>query len=156
MCGGFSNILLKSTKISKKNIRRFFGVGAFLCCGITIALLPVFGYSKTLSVSIFVITGSLMGSVFLGHVACILDIAPTFAATTMSLVTFFGMPVEWLATKCVTLLLKNDENSFTNWCNIFWLMSGVYIVGGLIFGFLCSTDPQPWNYDSEEGANRVI
>lgn len=138
--------MLKSGKISKRNIRRLFGVGAHLCCGIAVALLPLIGSYTILSVVVFITMGSLMGAVFSGHIACAIDMAPSFCATIISLVTFSGMPVDWLSTRCVTLLL-HEENTFQNWSNVFWLMSAIYIVGGTLFGIFCNSDVQTWNYE---------
>ncbi|GJQ83645.1 hypothetical protein Trydic_g14355 [Trypoxylus dichotomus] len=140
----FADRLRRSGKYSTTLIRKSFTTFAIAIPALLMIVQAFFGYDAIISVTIF--TGSLFfnGAVTAGYLANGLDIAPNFSGTIFGMANTLSSLGGYISTTIVGAL-TNKNSTFNEWRNVFWVLVGVYALGGLMYLTFGSGELQPWN-----------
>ncbi|XP_050679814.1 vesicular glutamate transporter 1 isoform X2 [Leptidea sinapis] len=126
---------------SRTNVRKWFTCGAFIAQTIFIAAA---GYASTVSACVVCLTIAvgLGGFAWSGFSVNHLDIAAPHASVLMglsnSVATLPGIVSPPLAGAIVT------DKAAEQWRIVFFISSGIYLFGAVIYFLFCSAERQPW------------
>ncbi|XP_013178070.1 PREDICTED: vesicular glutamate transporter 1 isoform X1 [Papilio xuthus] len=146
VAGHLSDWLLRRGTFSRTNIRKIFNCGAFLSQ--TIFMVAAAYSSNVVACVVFLtIAVGLGGFAWSGFSVNHLDIAPPHASVLMGLsntvATLPGIISPPLAGAIVT------DRTAEQWRIVFFISSAIYLVGAIIYGWLCSAERQPWVAECE-------
>ncbi|CAH2075080.1 unnamed protein product, partial [Iphiclides podalirius] len=148
--GHLADWMLRRGTLSRTNIRKLFNCGAFLAQTI---FMVAAAYSSTVVGCIVCLTIAvgLGGFAWSGFSVNHLDIAPPHASVLMGLsntvATLPGIISPPLAGSIVT------DKSAGQWRKVFFISSAIYLLGAIVYGWLCSAERQPWVAEADGDAS---
>ncbi|XP_061715869.1 putative inorganic phosphate cotransporter isoform X1 [Cydia pomonella] len=105
--------------------------------------------------TILILTCAFETAVFSGFFVNIIDLAPNFAGTMISISNFITNVFASVAPVIAGLVLNKDVTSQHLWGNLFFIVGGIYLVTYLVYLSIGSAEVQKWN-DPEEETRRNI
>ncbi|XP_026729511.1 vesicular glutamate transporter 1 isoform X1 [Trichoplusia ni] len=150
VAGHIADWLLRRGVMSRTNIRKLFNCGAFLSQTI---FMVAAAYASTVTWCIVYLTIAvgLGGFAWSGFSVNHLDIAPPHASVLMGLsntiATLPGIISPPLAGSIVT------DKSAEQWRYVFFLSSGIYLLGAAVYGAWSSAELQPWVLELDSDAS---
>ncbi|CAF4928649.1 unnamed protein product [Pieris macdunnoughi] len=145
--------LRRSGSLSTTTARKLFTALAVGLPGILMIAQAFFGHDRIWSIAIFTLALTINGAVTAGYLGNGLDIAPNFSGTIFGIANTLSSIGGWLSTFMVGELTKH-ENTYSQWQIVFFILSGTYIFGALVFTFLGSGELQPWNSPPSDNNKR--
>ncbi|CAG9864853.1 unnamed protein product [Phyllotreta striolata] len=151
--GHFADWFLVKGILTTTQVRRIFNCSGFVAQTIfmlaaTYWLTPV---GATLCISMAVGLGAFAWAGFsINH----LDIAPQYASILMGFGNTFAT-IPGIVSPIITGYLVTDETSVVEWRIVFYISSGIYLIGAVFYGTFVSGELQDWakddgNVDSAE------
>ncbi|XP_063531911.1 vesicular glutamate transporter 1 isoform X2 [Cydia strobilella] len=147
VAGHLADWVLRKGYMSRTNVRKLFNCGAFLAQTI---FMVAASYASTVTgclVNLTIAVG-LGGFAWSGFSVNHLDIAPPHASVLMGLsntvATLPGIISPPLAGSIVT------DKTAEQWRVVFFISSAIYLLGAIVYGFLCSAERQPWVLECED------
>ena len=104
-----------------------------------------FGNDPATSVAIFTLALTLNGAVTAGYLGNGLDIAPNFSGTIFGIANTLSSLGGFLSTFMVGSITNEKSGTFAQWRIIFYILSGMYIIGAMAFAFFGTGNLQKWN-----------
>ncbi|XP_022119350.1 sialin [Pieris rapae] len=157
LCALASSVLADSLRrtgsLSTTTARKLFTALAVGLPGILMIAQAFFGHDRIWSIAIFTLALTINGAVTAGYLGNGLDIAPNFSGTIFGIANTLSSIGGWLSTFMVGELTKH-ENTYSQWQIVFFILSGTYIFGALVFTFLGSGELQPWNSPPSDNDKR--
>ncbi|XP_063620992.1 vesicular glutamate transporter 1 [Cydia splendana] len=147
VAGHLADWVLTKGYMSRTNVRKLFNCGAFLAQTI---FMVAASYASTVTGCLVYLTIAvgLGGFAWSGFSVNHLDIAPLHASVLMGLsntvATLPGIISPPLAGSIVT------DKSAEQWRVVFFISSAIYLLGAIVYGFLCSAERQPWVLECED------
>ncbi|XP_034244522.1 sialin isoform X2 [Thrips palmi] len=142
--GVIADYLKSRNKISTTAIRKTFTTFAVGIPGLLMAVQVFAGNDQIASVAIFTLALTFNGAVTAGYLGNGLDIAPNFSGTIFGMANMLSSAGGFVSTLMVgSLTYQND--SYGQWQIIFGILSGVYVLGAVIYLFLGTGELQKWN-----------
>ncbi|XP_054738585.1 putative inorganic phosphate cotransporter isoform X1 [Anastrepha obliqua] len=148
MCFVFSTI---STILSKKQCiplsvsRKLFNtIGHWVPMISLIGLAYVGADQTTLAIVLLTITVGINASTYLGFQVNHIDLSPNFAGIMMGITNCAANIMSIIAPLLVGFIVTDEKNS-NQWRIIFFIASGFYFIGNLMFIIFGSIEVQPWN-----------
>jgi len=144
VAGIIADRLLNSEKISKTMTRKIFTFIGVFTPGLLMISQVYFGDNQVWSVIIFTIALTMNGAVTGGYLGNGLDIAPNFSGTIFgmanTLSSFGGTLSSYIVGK-----LTNNNQTFEQWCIVFWILAGTYMCGAMVFLIFGTAKTLSWN-----------
>ncbi|XP_063624650.1 putative inorganic phosphate cotransporter [Cydia splendana] len=106
--------------------------------------------------TILIITCACEPAVFSGFFVNVIDLAPNFAGTIISISNFTTQVFGSMAPVVAGFVLNEDVTSQHLWAKLFFIVSGVYLVTYLIYVSIGSAEVQKWNDPEEETRKNVV
>lgn len=146
VAGHMADWFLRRGVMSRTNIRKLFNCGAFLSQ--TIFMVAAAYSSSVVGCVVFLtIAVGLGGFAWSGFSVNHLDIAPPHASVLMGLsntiATLPGIISPPLAGSIVV------DKTAEQWRIVFFISSGIYLIGAIIYFIFCSAEKQSWVIDNE-------
>ncbi|EEB20071.1 sialin, putative [Pediculus humanus corporis] len=142
---------LRSRKIlSTTNVRKLFNCTAFLSQTVFMILAASLTTPAGIIACLSVAVG-LGGFAWCGFGVNHLDIAPQHAGVLMGFSNTFGT-LPGMLSPIITGYIVHDKSA-ANWKKVFYITSGVYLVGALAYGIFASGEKQPWAEPKENGVD---
>ncbi|KAJ8316412.1 hypothetical protein KUTeg_006426 [Tegillarca granosa] len=140
--GHLADLLRERFKISTTLVRKAFTCGAFGC---QIIFMIAAGYimTKTAAVICLTIAVGLGGFAWAGFSVNHLDIAPQYASILMGLSNTFAT-IPGIVSPLITGEIVTNKADTGQWQIVFYIASGIYLLGALIFGVFASGNRQKW------------
>lgn len=136
--------LRRSGKYSTTFIRKGFTSFAVIIPAAFMIIQAFFGYDASVSVTIFTASLFFNGAVTAGYLANGLDIAPNFSGTIFGMANTLSSLGGFISTSIVAAL-TNENSTFAEWKNVFWVLVGVYGLGGIMYLVFGTGELQSWN-----------
>ncbi|KFM77915.1 Sialin, partial [Stegodyphus mimosarum] len=144
---GFASDYLRSKKnFNPTTVRKGFQLIAMMGPAITTALIPVVGCDKNSVIALLTLAMAFLGFCGGGHVSIAVEMAPHYTATIFGLVSGIGCTAGIFSPLLAGLLLDNAHASIEQWRLVFYISSGFYMFGGIIFVLWASAERQSWAY----------
>lgn len=139
-----SDYLINRKILSTHFSRKFYNsIGHWIPAIVLIGL----GYvteNTALSVTLLTITVGLNAGTYVGFMVNHMDLAPNFAGTLMAITNFAANIMSILAPLSVGVFI-DDFKDPAQWRVMFFITSGFYVVGNLLFVIFGKSDVQKWN-----------
>ena len=136
-----SDVLIRKNYLKTRTLR-YFGVGIGLGVpGITVAVLGYTTNSWILCISVLSIGIGFGSASYMGHLAAVYDISPTYSGTVYGFVNMVGNTTGFITPLVASYFTENDPHDVTGWRNLFWLSAGLYFSGTVIFPILIRIRP---------------
>ncbi|KAL4228698.1 hypothetical protein ACF0H5_011741 [Mactra antiquata] len=140
--GHFADYLRGKVQVSTEAVRKLFTCGAFF---IQVVFMIGAGYTMTKTSCMICLTiavgvgGFAWGGFSVNH----LDIAPQYASILMGLSnTFATLP--GIISPALTGAIVTEKGNAGDWQIVFYIASGVYVFGAIIYGIFASGNRQKW------------
>ncbi|XP_004520756.1 putative inorganic phosphate cotransporter isoform X1 [Ceratitis capitata] len=148
MCFVFSSIssvLNRNQCIPLPVSRKLFNsIGHWVPMVTLIALGYVSSDDSTLAIVLLTVTVGINASTYLGFQVNHIDLSPNFAGVLMGITNCAANIMSIIAPLIVGFIVT-DEHDPDQWRIIFFIASGFYLIGNLLFVIFGSTEVQPWN-----------
>ncbi|KAK7579663.1 hypothetical protein V9T40_000292 [Parthenolecanium corni] len=144
------NLLSKTVHRKMWNSIAEFGPALSLCL---LAILQT--EDSTLVTFLLVITVSLNSGVFTGFLTSHVELSPNFCGTLMGITNSLANITSILGPLCVGWLVT-DQNSKSQWGNVFYLTAAAMIVGNVVYLIFGSSEEQSWNKPSHIDSKRQV
>ncbi|XP_063384210.1 putative inorganic phosphate cotransporter [Cydia fagiglandana] len=105
--------------------------------------------------TIIILTCACETAVFSGFFVNIIDLAPNFAGTMISISNFITQVFGAMAPVVAGFVLNDDVTNQHLWAKLFFIVGGVYLVTYLVYISIGTAEVQKWN-DPEEETRRNI
>ncbi|XP_015604932.1 sialin isoform X2 [Cephus cinctus] len=139
--GQLADYLRTKEILTTTQVRKIFNCGAFVCQTI---FMTTAAFMTTATGAIFFITMAvgLGGFAWSGFSVNHLDIAPQHASVLMGIGNTFAT-IPGIVSPLLTGYIVSS-GSAEDWRTVFFISSGVYLVGAIIYGFFASGERQSW------------
>lgn len=127
--------------LTTTQVRRYFNCLGFLLQGIFM-LLAAYLLHPVWSIVCIILAVGFGALVFCGYCVNALDIAPQFASIIMGISNTFGTIPGIISPTLTGVLVKNK--TMEEWRIVFFITSGVYAVGCIVYWIWCTSELQPW------------
>ncbi|XP_039291932.1 sialin [Nilaparvata lugens] len=111
--------------------------------------LGLFDHSVTSAVTLLILAVALNSGTFIGFLVNHVDLAPNFAGVLMGITNGFSNVASILGPIIAGIILT-DETNAEEWKLIFYLSSGIYFFGNLVFVIFGTAQVQTWNDPESE------
>jgi ACS family sodium-dependent inorganic phosphate cotransporter len=156
LAGIIADRLMNSEKISKTTTRKMFTFIGVFTPGILMIMQAYFGDNQVWSVMIFTIALTLNGAVTGGYLGNGLDIAPNFSGTIFGMANTLSSFGGFLSSFIVGKLTNNNQ-TFEQWCIVFWILAATYMVGASVFLIFGTAKTLSWNSNvSKNEPNGIV
>lgn len=136
-----------SRTVSQKIFQSVACIGAGLC----LALVPLFGCNVVAIVVVLNVSMIFQSLVMGGETLSVVDIAPQHAATIYGFTNAVSGLPGFIAPQVVGLLLEQPGvNIMAQWRMMFWVTSGIFALGALIFMFGLRSEREKWTILDED------
>ena len=136
-----SDLLLKKHYIKIK-VLRYVGVGIGLGIpGVTVAALGYTTESWILCISVLSIGIGFSSALYMGHLAAVYDIAPTYSGTVYGFVNTVGNTTGFITPIVAASFTEENPRDVAGWRNLFWLSAGLYFAAFALFPVLVRIEP---------------
>ena len=128
-----SDFLLKKNYIKRSTLRY---IGCALCTGMQGVTAAALGYtteSWILCITIMTLGTGFKAFSYLGHLAAVYDIAPTYSGTLCGFVNMAGNLTGFITPLVAAAFTKHDAKDVAGWRNLFLTASGLYFLAFIIF-----------------------
>lgn len=150
-----SDILLKKNYVTIKGLR-YLGVGIGLGVpAITVAALGYTTESWILCISVLSIGIGFGSASYMGHLAAVYDIAPTYSGTVYGFVNMVGNTTGFITPLATAAFIEKDPSDIVGWRNLFWLSAGLYIAALIMFPILVRIQPASFEYETKSSQKEV-
>ncbi|EEB14003.1 sialin, putative [Pediculus humanus corporis] len=139
----------KTNKLTTTATRKIFTSFAVIVPGFLMIIQVYFGYDKIASIVIFTLALTVNGGVTAGYLSNGLDIAPNYSGTIFGLANTLSSLGGFLSTLMVGTLTQ-DNQTYQQWQIVFWILSGTYFFGGVVFLIWGTGELQDWNSPKEK------
>ncbi|XP_012272716.1 putative inorganic phosphate cotransporter [Orussus abietinus] len=140
-----SDLLIKKRVIGTGMSRKIFNsIGQYIPAIALIGLGYVRADRPTLAVTILVLAVGSNIAVYCGHHVNHMDLSPNFAGTMMGVINAVANVWAIAAPLIVSEIVKESGN-ILQWRIVFFLSSGIYVVGNTIFLLFGTAKVQKWN-----------
>ncbi|KAG4073805.1 hypothetical protein HA402_001029 [Bradysia odoriphaga] len=141
VAGYMADIFQVKGWLTTTQVRKYFNCGAFLFQTVFM-MLAAYLLHPVWSVVCIIIAVGLGAYAWCGFAVNHLDIAPRHASVLMGITNTLATIPGIVSPTLTGVLVKNkDENE---WRIVFYISSGIYLVGCVIYWFWCSGEVQPW------------
>ncbi|RNA24333.1 sialin-like, partial [Brachionus plicatilis] len=150
LSGVFSDILIKSKKFEKINIRKLCNSIGFLVPAITfIGLIYTDSSRRVLGFSMILINISFSGFQYgSGYLVNFNDIGGIYSGIIYGVANTIGNLSAFLAPFLVGIITKNKTSD--EWSHVFIISLVVYVVGSLVFLIFAKSETETWAKNSED------
>ncbi|KAH9496626.1 hypothetical protein Btru_009846 [Bulinus truncatus] len=129
--------------LSTKNTRKLVNsVGLFIPSALMFGVCYV-DSDRNLIVTLLTLAVGFSGFTMAGYSVNHLDIAPTFAGVLYGLTNTIGTTTGFIGPAILATLTHGVKNK-SQWMTFFYLTSGIFFFGGLIFLIFAEGEPQDW------------
>ena len=136
-----SDFLLKRKYIQTKGLR-YLGVGIGLGVpALTVAALGYTTESWVLCISVLSIGIGFGSASYMGHLAAVYDIAPSYSGTVYGFVNMIGNTTGFITPLATAAFIEKDPSDIVGWRNLFWLSAGLYLAALIMFPILVRIKP---------------
>ena len=136
-----SDFLLRKNYL-KTTTLRYLAVGIGLGMpSITVAALGYTTDSWVLCISVLSIGIGFGSACYMGHLAAVYDIAPTYSGTVYGFVNMIGNTTGFITPLVAATFTEANPRDVTGWRNLFWLSAGLYIAAIAMFPILVRLRP---------------
>ncbi|XP_013197243.2 putative inorganic phosphate cotransporter [Amyelois transitella] len=154
LVGQLSDYVLRKKWLSITASRKIGNSIGMYGPAIVLVVLTYAPANATVAVSLLTLTMVLNSGHYAGYLLVHIDMAPNFASTLMGITNFFANIVGIIAPLVAGVIVK-DETNATDWQNVFYLSSAVYVVFNTIFVIFGSSERQPWNEPKERNEKEL-
>ncbi|XP_022916498.1 putative inorganic phosphate cotransporter [Onthophagus taurus] len=105
--------------------------------------------SPAVAVTLLIAAVGLNSAIFCGFQVNHMDIAPTYAGTTMGFTNGFGNIFAIVAPLVVELIVK-DESDESQWNTVFFIAGGIYVVVNIFYVIFGSGKRQNWDCQNNQ------
>lgn len=144
LSGFMADYIRKRNYFSLTTTRKIFEAIGMFGPALCILLVPFLGCDSTKVIIAFVFTLLCFGFNAAGDIAIVMDLAPDFAGILYGFTNAFGNLPAIISPYIAGLLLDKDQGSMVQWSYIFYIVSGFYFIGGIIFLLGASAEIEPW------------
>ena len=136
-----SDLLLRKNYLKTK-VLRYVGVGIGLGIpGITVAALGYTTESWILCISVLSMGIGFSSASYMGHLAAVYDIAPTYSGTVYGFVNMVGNTSGFITPLVTAAFTEENPRDVAGWRNLFWLSAGLYFSAIALFPMLVKIEP---------------
>ena len=136
-----SDLLLRKNYLKTK-VLRYVAVGVGLGIpGVTVAVLGYTTDSWILCISVLSIGIGFGSASYMGHLAAVYDIAPTYSGTVYGFVNMAGNTTGFITPIVAAAFTEGDPGDVAGWRNLFWLSAGLYFAAFAMFPMLVKIEP---------------
>ncbi|GFT99486.1 hypothetical protein NPIL_593442 [Nephila pilipes] len=146
LSGYLSDYLRTKKEMNSTKVRKGFEIFALLGPAVCTALIPAVRCDRFAAIALLTAAMAFLGLTGGGHVSIAADMAPHHAASIFGLVNSFGCTAGIFSPLVAGFLLDDAHSSVQQWSVIFYISSGFYLLGALIFLTWASAERQPWAY----------
>ena len=151
-----SDFLIKRKYVTTKSLR-YLGVGIGLGGpAITVAVLGYTTESWVLCISVLSIGIGFGSASYMGHLAAVYDIAPTYSGTVYGFVNMIGNTTGFITPLATAAFIEQDPGDIAGWRNLFWLSAGLYVAALILFPVLVRIRPSPFENVLISSRNEVV
>jgi len=141
VAGYMADIFQVKGWLTTTQVRKYFNCGAFLFQTVFMMLAALLLH-RVWSVICIVIAVGLGAYAWCGFAVNHLDIAPKYASVLMGITNTLGTIPGIVSPTLTGVLVKNK--SADEWRIVFYISSGIYLFGAVVYWFWCSGEVQPW------------
>ncbi|KAG7312255.1 hypothetical protein JYU34_001727 [Plutella xylostella] len=142
--GLLADYLITKNIMSVKFLRKSFVMFSHVLPGVMLLALTLVD-SPILAITLMIVSLGLNGALAVtGSVNC-QDLAPNFAGTIYGIGNSIGTTAGIIVPLVVAYFTESDETNIENWRPVFYIGSAVYIITGIVFMILGSTELQDFN-----------
>ncbi|GBM45612.1 Putative inorganic phosphate cotransporter [Araneus ventricosus] len=134
-----SNKHMNSTKV-RKGFEFIALMGPALCTG----LIPVARCDRVSVIALLTLAMAFLGFAGGGHVSIVADMAPHHSASIFGFVNSVGCVAGIISPMAAGFLLDNAHASVEQWSIVYYISSGFYLLGAIIFTIWGSAEKQSW------------
>ncbi|XP_059471952.1 sialin-like [Neocloeon triangulifer] len=146
LAGHLADWLRSKQFISTTAVRKLFNCGAFVS-QTTFMMLAAYLLAPLEAVACLTVAVGLGGFAWSGFSVNHLDIAPQYASLLMGLSNTFATLPGIISPALTGIIVQNK--SVEEWKIVFYIASGIYLVGAVIYAICASGERQPWAIDEE-------
>ena len=150
MSSFISDILLRKNYIKRTTLRY---IGSALCTGMQGITAAVLGYtteSWILCITVMTLGTGFKAFSYLGHLAAVYDIAPTYSGTVCGFVNMAGNLTGFITPLVAAAFTKHDAKDVEGWRNLFLTASGLYFLAFIIFPIFIRLSPAKFELKGAE------
>ncbi|XP_034952204.1 uncharacterized protein [Chelonus insularis] len=136
--------LHRENKLSVTAIRKIFNSIGLFMPGLGFIFLTQFGYDRVIFITMIFLVMTTNGAISAGYIGNTLDFAPNFSGTITGIAYTFSSLGCYFSSLMIGSLTNNNQ-TFSQWSIVFWIVSGFYMFGGFIFLIFSTGDLQKWN-----------
>uniref|UniRef100_A0A1L8DEA4 Sialin n=2 Tax=Nyssomyia neivai TaxID=330878 RepID=A0A1L8DEA4_9DIPT len=122
-------------------VRRYFNCGAFLCQTVFM-MLAAYLLDPVGTVACITVAVGFGAFAWSGFIINPLDIAPNHASVILGISNTFAT-IPGIVSPLLTGVITSDKTK-EQWQIVFYISSGIYLVGCIIYWFFCKGELQPW------------
>ncbi|GIX91610.1 inorganic phosphate cotransporter [Caerostris extrusa] len=141
-----SDYLRTKKHINSTTVRKGFEMMALIGPAVCTALIPVVRCHRVAAIGLLTGAMAFLGFTGGGHVSIVADMAPHHSASIFGLVNSVGCTAGIFSPLLAGFLLDNARSSVQQWSTVFYISSGFYLFGAVIFLMWASAEKQPWAY----------
>ncbi|XP_067632683.1 putative inorganic phosphate cotransporter [Eurosta solidaginis] len=142
---GISSVLDRNKCMSLNVSRKVFNSIGFWIPMVSLIVLGYVGANETsLAIALITVTIGINASTYLGFHGNHIDLSPNFAGILMGITNCAANIMSILAPLVVGVIVSDEKNP-DQWHIVFFIASGFYFVGNLVFIIFGSTEVQSWN-----------
>ncbi|XP_015911678.1 sialin-like isoform X2 [Parasteatoda tepidariorum] len=144
---GYASDYLRTKKhYSATKVRKSFQLFGMMGPAMCMALIPLMGCNKGMVILLLTAAMGFQGFAGGGYMSITADMAPHHSATLFGIVNGIGCTAGIFSPMVAGLLLEEAHSSIHQWGIVFYISSGLYVVGGIAFLLFASAERQPWAY----------
>ncbi|KAK0040753.1 sialin [Biomphalaria pfeifferi] len=143
LSGYLADMLRGRNILSTKNTRKLVNsIGLFIPSALMFSVCYV-DSDRNLIVALLTMAVGFSGFTMAGYSVNHLDIAPTFAGVLYGLTNTIGTTTGFIG-PAILASLTGEVNNKHHWIIFFYITSGIFFFGGLVFLLLAEGEPQNW------------
>lgn len=142
-----SNAVVNRGWLSKTNARKLFQTVSMLGTAAVVAAMPWTGCNQAAAIAVLAGASFFSGIHSGGYLLVVGDITDNFASTVYAVTNLLTYATAVVAPYLVGLVLEARELKYRReqWDLLFYITSGILVVGALLFDLLASAERQPWD-----------
>ncbi|KAK7488580.1 hypothetical protein BaRGS_00020197, partial [Batillaria attramentaria] len=145
--GGYLADLLLRRRFSICDVRKFFQMIGSMGCALPVFIISFLGAElRVLAVVLLVLAVSLQNLTSVAYRINSLDIAPRYAGFLMSMTSTIAVAVTLTAPLVTSAILTTKSRE--EWQVVLYIVTGVSVIGGVIFLIFARGEVQPWAHDA--------
>lgn len=141
---------LKKEKFSRTLVLKSFVLLSHIVPGVLMASMGLVGCNATAATTLLILSMSINGAAVLTNLSNPTDLAPNFAGTIFSIISFIGGVTGFIVPSITGVFINIYGSTTKAWALNFALGGIIYCGCGIFFMIFGSAQTQPWNEKKED------